>query len=102
MPVSLDDLPPCIGCGSCCRLVVELAAGTDDVPEHMVVEHDGVRCMDQDGDGACVALDRVTRSCTIYERRPQTCRDFNRGDPVCRRAVAGLLGRFATALEPSR
>jgi Fe-S-cluster containining protein len=69
-------------------LVVELKAGVDQVPEAFVVEHGGVRCMDQRGNGACVALDPVTQLCTIYEHRPQTCRDFNRGGDLCRRTLA--------------
>ena len=79
-------VPPCAGCGRCCHLVVEVRAG-DVVPEALVTEHFGVRCMDQRGDGACVALDAATRLCTIYEQRPQTCRDFNRGEALCRRTL---------------
>lgn len=82
------DLPLCAGCGRCCHLVVELRPG-DSVPEELVVEHYGARCMDQHGDGACVALDPVTRLCTIYEIRPLTCREFTRGEPLCRR-ILGL------------
>jgi Fe-S-cluster containining protein len=67
--------------------VVELRAG-DVVPEQLVVEHDGARCMDQQGNGACVALDPATHLCTIYANRPQTCRDFNRGESLCRRILA--------------
>jgi len=81
------DLPPCAGCGACCYNVVELQAGVDHIPEALTVEHDGIRCMDQAGDGACVALDPRTRLCTIYERRPQICRDFQRGGDLCRRFV---------------
>ncbi|MEI7553233.1 MAG: YkgJ family cysteine cluster protein [Verrucomicrobiota bacterium] len=81
------DLPPCAGCGRCCHLVVELRAG-DCVPAALVVEHDGVRCMDQRGDGACVGLDPATLLCTLYADRPQTCREFNRGEPLCRRTLA--------------
>lgn len=40
--------------------------------------------MDQHGDGACVALDPATRLCTLYETRPQTSRDFQRGENLCR------------------
>jgi uncharacterized protein len=90
---TLDNLPACAGCGSCCHLVVELVTGVDDVPEAFVVEHSGVRCMDQRGNGACVALDSSTRLCTIYERRPKACRDFNRGEALCLKALA----RFALA-----
>jgi Fe-S-cluster containining protein len=85
---TVDEFPLCAGCGRCCHLVVELRAG-DVVPEMLVVEHAGVRCMDQRGDGACVALDATTRLCTIYETRPQTCREFGRGEAICRR----ILGR---------
>jgi Fe-S-cluster containining protein len=82
-----DDVPPCAGCGQCCHLVVELIAGVDRVPEEYVVEHDGVRCMDQHGDGACVALHAETRLCTIYDQRPQVCRDFARGSDLCRKIL---------------
>lgn len=80
------DLPACAGCGTCCRLVVELAPA-DDVPEDLVVERDGMRFMDQRGNGACVALDPLTRLCTIYDRRPETCRIFSRGTELCRRVL---------------
>lgn len=66
---------------------MELRPG-DRVPEEYVTEHAGVRCMDQHGDGACVALDPLTLLCTIYADRPQTCRDFNRGEPLCRQTLA--------------
>lgn len=75
--------------------------GVDSVPEKLVVEHAGVRCLEQRGDGACAALDPVTRLCTIYERRPQVCRQFDRGSDLCRtvlgqpRAVASILARAA-------
>lgn len=80
------DLPVCAGCGRCCHLVVELRPG-DHVPAAFVVEHAGRRCLEQRGDGACVALDPATRRCTIYDTRPQTCRDFNRGETLCRRIL---------------
>ena len=90
MPLSFDDLPGCAGCGKCCHLVVELDPLIDRVPEELVVEHDGVRCMDQRGNGACVALDGASQLCTIYESRPQVCRDFQRGGALCGRVVRWL------------
>lgn len=89
-----DDLPACTDCGRCCHQTVDLVDGVDHVPEAMVVEHDGVRCMEQRGDGACVALDPLTRLCTIYENRPRTCREFDRGGGLCRQ----VLRRHDTAL----
>ncbi len=76
--------------------MVELRAG-DIVPEEFIVEREGARCMDQRNDGACVALDPVTKLCTIYEDRPQTCRDFSRGETICRR----ILGRTLTVTAPT-
>jgi Fe-S-cluster containining protein len=87
MPLLIDDFPACAGCGKCCHMVVELDPLLDRVPEEFVVEHDGVRCMEQRGNGACVALDDATQLCTIYEHRPQVCRDFERGAALCRRVV---------------
>ncbi len=92
MLISSDGLPACAGCGLCCHLVVELTPGIDDIPEELVVAHDGVRCMEQRGNGACVALDGVTRLCTIYERRPKACRDFQRAEALCRKVVARAMG----------
>jgi Fe-S-cluster containining protein len=66
--------------------VVELRPG-DCVPEELVATHAGVRCMDQRGNGACVALDPVTALCSIYDSRPQTCRDFARGGSLCRQVL---------------
>lgn len=86
LALATADLPACAGCGRCCHLVVELRAG-DLVPVEMIAVHADARCMDQHGDGACVALDRTTRLCTIYDARPQTCRDFNRGEVLCRKIL---------------
>jgi Fe-S-cluster containining protein len=73
--------------------VVALDEKVDRVPEEFVVEHEGVRCMDQRGNGACVALDPLTRLCTIYEIRPRTCREFNRGEALCVRTLARAKAR---------
>jgi Fe-S-cluster containining protein len=67
--------------------VVTLVQGVDEVPEAFAVEREGVWCMDQRGDGACVALDPLTRLCSIYATRPQVCRDFARGSSRCRTLV---------------
>ena len=46
----------------------------------------GAREMRQRG-GACIALARDGR-CSIYEDRPQVCRDFQRGSEECLRKLA--------------
>lgn len=35
-------------------------------------------------DGWCSALDRETLMCSIYENRPDICRDFEMGSYECR------------------
>lgn len=94
-------IPACAGCGRCCHQVVGLVAGVDFVPEAMVVEHDGERCMEQRGDGACVALDPVTKLCTIYERRPSVCRAFDRGSDLCVRVLERSALRAAATAGPA-
>lgn len=66
---------------------MELRPGIDVIPEHLVAVHGGVRLMDQRGDGACVALDPVSRLCTIYAVRPAVCRQFDRGAALCRQVL---------------
>ena len=74
----------CATCEACCcRLEVLLMAG-DDIPL-------GLTAVDQwDGwvmarleDGWCIALDRDTMLCKIYERRPWVCREFQMGGSDC-------------------
>ena len=94
-----STIPACAGCGRCCHQVVELVAGVDQVPEAWVVEHDGLRCLEQRGDGACVALDPVTRLCTIYDHRPQVCREFERGSELCVKVLARAAQRDARVIN---
>jgi uncharacterized protein len=58
----------------------------------------GILCMDQRADGACAALDAVTLLCSIYDTRPQTCRDFKRGETLCLQAL-GRSKRLITRSE---
>jgi Fe-S-cluster containining protein len=49
-------------------------------------------------DGHCVAL-RIDRSagflCSVYDRRPQICRDLERGSPQCAGELAEKSARPA-------
>ena len=51
--------------------------------------------MEQRGDGACVALDPVTKLCTIYETRPTVCREFDRGSELCVKVLERAARRAA-------
>ena len=81
----IDPNVSCTRCEAvCCRLTVVLADG-DQVADDLVA-HDanGTRMMARGEDGWCVALDRVTRKCSIYETRPATCHRFVMGGGYCR------------------
>lgn len=78
---------PLVTCGTCtarcCQLEVILM-GDDDVPIRFVVEDEwGGSVMARRDDGWCAALDRETMLCTIYERRPGVCREFEMGGDDC-------------------
>ena len=78
-----------ISCSSCkalcCRLEVRLIDDSDDqVPIRFTTKVDGFyTIMKQAADGWCLALDRKTMLCTIYEKRPYLCRDYKVGDYDC-------------------
>ncbi len=71
----------CLAC--CCRLEVMLISDTG-VPKHLIaLNTQGGESMARLDDGWCAALDRNTLRCTIYENRPQICRDFEVGSYEC-------------------
>ena len=74
----------CSACAaSCCQLEV-LLMGDDDVPRYLTREDRwGGSVMRRLDDGWCAALDRATRLCTIYQRRPGVCRDYEMGVGDC-------------------
>jgi len=56
----------------------------DDVPLRLTATDAwGGSVMARRGDGWCAAVDRDTMLCTIYERRPTICRDFEMGGSDC-------------------
>ncbi len=80
----------CLQCKACCcRLIVELVGGLDDVPEDMTEEvHDfGAYILRmRQRHGYCIALDQTTFQCTIYANRPLVCQQFAVGGEDCREA----------------
>jgi len=58
--------------------------GDDDIPVDLT-EQDRWEgwIMKRRDDGWCAAVDRNTMLCTIYERRPMICRDYQAGDSDC-------------------
>lgn len=91
-----ESVDPDVHCSSCeavcCRLTVVLLS-EDHVPEWMTArdEH-GMETMAKNEDGWCVALDRTTHRCTIYDQRPGICRKYAMGGPSCRDERARWFG----------
>jgi Fe-S-cluster containining protein len=82
---SVDPSVHCDTCEAvCCRLTVLLMP--DDAVPSWLTAHDehGLEQMARGDDGWCVALDRYSMRCTIYEQRPGVCRKFAMGGPYCR------------------
>ena len=91
-----DDAPiECTACGVCCFSTLERyveVKGRDharlgDAAERLV-HFIGNRAYMRIVDGHCAALavDVENRRyyCTVYEERPETCRDLERGSPACK------------------
>ena len=74
----------CANCQACCcRLEVMLITDTG-VPERYIEEDSwGCRVMARLDDGWCVALNRDTMLCSIYENRPLICREFEMDEFEC-------------------
>ncbi len=94
----MSDLPECVECGACCfsesprhaRVTGDDYSRLDD---EALVEWLGneafMRLARTDGVSHCAALE-VRRGdgstlylCTVYERRPQVCRDLERASGPC-------------------
>lgn len=86
----------CRGCGKCCFLIdpfldVEIF-DDDDIPPTLIEERYGyqnvfTKWMKRRQDGSCIALNLKNMECTIYEKRPRECREFNYDHPICKRII---------------
>lgn len=111
MPPSPDPAVPadCRRCGVCCfSAAPDYVRVTGEDWARLGAEADrwahflGHRAFMRMTDGHCAAL-AVQRGpdgaadffCTIYERRPQTCRDLDRGSPSCAGELAAKAARVA-------
>ncbi|HEY9050383.1 MAG TPA: YkgJ family cysteine cluster protein [Gammaproteobacteria bacterium] len=74
----------CANCEACCcRLEVMLITDTGVPDKFIEIDKWGGMTMARLEDGWCSALDRNTMMCTIYEKRPWVCREFEMGDFEC-------------------
>ena len=93
----VNPTPECLRCGACCRSPATAfvrVTGDDwsrlgaDAPR--LAHFLGNRAFMRMKAGSCAALDLRAAPdggavffCTVYDRRPQVCRDLARGSPAC-------------------
>jgi len=74
----------CATCrANCCRLEVMLITDTGVPEEFIEVDKWGGMTMARLDDGWCAALDRATMLCSIYDKRPWICREFEMAGYEC-------------------
>lgn len=96
----------CQSCGACCKgLGVDVSTSDEDVPQYMVKDDRLMGPQMRVRKGACIALRGLIGSkvcCSIYEGRPQVCRDFDPGSDLCMwaRKQAGLPHTLSDSAIP--
>jgi len=90
-----DTQVTCSTCAACCcQLEVMLITDTG-VPERYInTDEWGGEVMLRLDDGWCAALDRNTMMCTIYEKRPLICREFEAGAEDCLNERKGIATAY--------
>jgi len=88
MKIPAVSLPePKVTCSTCqaccCRLEVLLITDTGVPAAFIAADEWGGETMRRLDDGWCAALDRNTMLCTIYDKRPLVCREFETGSADC-------------------
>jgi Fe-S-cluster containining protein len=102
-----ETLPDCeqgqkMGCDNlCCRLFVVLTP--DEVATGLIPQHAGTSMLRQERDGFCTHLDRQTRRCTVWHKRPGTCRLYNcNNDPKLQTVLREGFSSFGRAIEGAK
>ena len=85
---------PCEKCkGKCCVGIIDVYSTdiifNDDTMTCKDLDSKYEKVMRIDGNGNCIAL--KDGKCSIYEKRPQICKDFKVGSPCCIRFQSGWL-----------
>lgn len=104
--------PPCLECGTCCFSDAETSVRVtgDDYARlggsaEDLVQFIGNRAYMRLVDGHCAAL-RIETSgrfaCTVYENRPDACREVERGSPQCAGELWTKAGRATARLTQLR
>ncbi len=104
--------PPCLECGTCCFSNVDTSVRvTGDDHERLgaaaadLVHFVGNRAYMRSADGHCAALQVEVSGrfvCSVYETRPDACRDLERGSPQCAGELFIKAGRATARLVQLR
>jgi len=79
-----NEVVTCATCqANCCRLEVMLITDTGVPDKYIEFDEWGGMSMIRLDDGWCAALDRSTMRCSIYDKRPWICREFEMGGYEC-------------------
>ena len=79
-----DESITCANCDAvCCRLEVLLITDTGVPDEFIEIDRWGGMTMARANSGWCSALDPDSKLCSIYEKRPWICREFQMGGQDC-------------------
>jgi Fe-S-cluster containining protein len=109
----VPDVLDCLGCGACCFSTLATyvrVTGSDHARlgerADELVWFDGTRAYMRMVGGHCAALRIEPETgrffCTVYEARPDTCRDLARGSSACSAERAEKHRRPLMALELAR
>lgn len=96
---NMNETKPKVSCSNCralcCRVEIRLIEDDDfNIDAHLTEQTPSLyTIMKKSSDGWCVALDRKTMLCTIYEERPYLCSEYEVGSYDC------MLERQKGALE---
>lgn len=110
-PAAVNPTPDCRRCGVCCfsaSAEYVWVRGEDwsrlGAEAERLAHFIGHRAFMRMRDGHCTALEvrhdatgEADHCCTIYERRPQICRDLARGSPECEGERATKPEQLSTA-----
>jgi len=108
------DTPECLACGACCFSTLsryvpvsgdDYARLGDDAVRLVAWNENRAYMRIEDAHCAALRIDEATRRfvCTIYDSRPQVCRDLARGSPACNgeRATKGERPLIALRGKPA-
>ncbi|MBN2361249.1 MAG: YkgJ family cysteine cluster protein [Deltaproteobacteria bacterium] len=85
----------------CCRLFVPLSL--EEMAAGLQTQSPLSNLLRQEPDGFCCYLDRATRRCTIWQRRPLVCRRYNcNDDPKLQVVLREGFTSFGRLIEQSK